>query len=751
MTDPVGDWRPVVPKDREANAHTPNDAGDWHSFSDHARAVASLAAEFASDFGGAEAARLAGLIHDAGKLTVEAQDALVRCARGLQKKLGVQHKQEGCGIAFSVLPDQLGALVVAMVVYGHHHRLPWLGGEPRAQMLRAQNWPTSLALVAERLAAELDGEFEDAVGRFCLPSRLNPDGFGDVELFIRMVHSAVVDADFLDTSAHFDGKAAPSLSKPRGMVMLWDYFYRWYVQRFGAEPVTGVNQIRRHVFDQSVKVATDADLAESHGIYRLPAPTGSGKTMAAAAFALSHAAAFRKRRVIVAIPFTSITTQNAAEYRKAFEGLGPDVVLEHHSNILDDEVGEDTWRRLSAENWDAEFIVTTTVQLFESLFSGRPAASRKLHRIANSVIVLDEIQALPTGLLTSILGVLRRLARDYGVTVLLASATQPSFWRLEVWEDLPCIDVLPLNAVPEMNRRVRWEVRSSPITWERFADEVASERQAMVIVNTTADAQNLHSLITDSGVTTRVLHLSTRMFPLHRAEVLAETRKLLEIAEPVILVSTQLIEAGVDVDFPVVFRALAPAESLIQSAGRCNREGRLSEGGKVVVFEPVDGGVPQGTYSMATEIARNLFVDRGCALDNPADLDFYYRQLYATALSGVSASDEIKEAQKKLDFPRVAELFQMIDEVTVAVVVADQGPAEPRAALSRLLARLEVDPGAVLYRADRQLLQRFAASLPRRLVTSSLVVDRSPSGLLIWRGDYDPFRGVVVESGGAVW
>lgn len=747
-----GGWREVCSPNEPAYAHTPGAEGDWHGFAAHSIATAALASRFAWTFGGSAVARIAGLLHDVGKLVAEVQEALRRRALDGGGRLGVPHKREGVGLAALCLTaDPIARVVVEQVIWGHHHALERYKGSVLEAADAAIDFPAALEHIARRADRELDGQLTAAITEVRAPEFLtrdhSADTFREIELFVRMIHSALVDADFLDTSAHFTGVASPRIESPVGIEVLRDHFMSWYTERYADVPKSALNELRREVFQRCVAVATEETDAQ---VFRLPAPTGSGKTLAAAAFALNHAAAFNKDRIIIAVPFTSITTQNAAECRHAFAGLGTNVVLEHHSNIIDPEIADDTWRRLSAENWDAEFIVTTTVQLFESIFKGTPSSARKLHRIANSVIVLDEIQALPFEFLPTILRVLRQLTENYGVSVVLASATQPTFWRLPVWQGVPRVDILPVDEVPEVSRRVIYDVRPVPCTWESITEEVSAERQALVIVNSTGDAQLVHTLLADQqGV--RALHLSTRMCGQHRADVLDEVRRRLAAEEPIILVSTQLIEAGVDVDFPVVFRAMAPAESLVQSAGRSNREGALGvRGGRVVVFDPSQGQLPGGIYRRATDLTRDLFANRGRDLSDPNALAEYYVQLYSGVQVGGDRSVRVEDARRVWDFQAVRENFQMIDDDTVSVVVTGHGPQDDREALAVLLDRIRVEPGIVLWRAERQLLQRYSASISRFRAGQRPEIERL-AGVSVWGGEYDPDRGLVLDSVGTIW
>jgi CRISPR-associated endonuclease/helicase Cas3 len=458
--------------------------------------------------------------------------------------------------------------------------------------------------------------------------------------------------------------------------------------------------------------------------------------------------------VIVAVPFISITEQNAAQYQRLLDEPGSHVVLEHHSGTDLDGPGSAAswWRKLAAENWDAPFIVTTTVQLFQSLFDHRPAAMRKLHRLANSVIVLDEVQALPDRLLMPILSGLRLLTERFGCTVLLASATQPSYWSLGPFAGLRVHEVISEpGPLFERFRRVRYEWRTDPEpSLADIAAEVAAERQALVVVNTTADSARLHRLVEAQRPDPpgNCLHLSTRMTAGHRREVLEKVRHLLDDGEPVVLISTQLIEAGVDVDFPVVYRAWAPADSLQQAAGRANRNARLAEG-RVVIFRPSDGGQPRdASYKAALDTTEAHFGPGRKDPDCLAELERYYQDRYSLQdVERTGPGAEIEVLRTELDFPAVAEKFQLIEDKTATVAVPYPAAGELRENFDEIVRRLRAGgPGAA---GDvRHLLRElrpYMATVPKRLARQAL--DRGWAepiigDLLEWQLPYHPVRGI---------
>ncbi|MCX2948999.1 CRISPR-associated helicase Cas3' [Lentzea sp. NEAU-D7] len=707
--------------------------GRWHPLADHLRSTSMLARGFADVFGAGDLAAALGLVHDAGKAACAWQDKLVK-VNATGDRVNINHKNLGA----LLVRDR--ALAAAMAVLGHHgglgHPLDLTSLSPGPD--DEQTLARFFELVPEaRVLADGPPLLPEAWGESMLLG----------EMGIRLVFSALADADHLDTGAHADGLAKPRVAAPADMAGLVQRFEANRELLLAGRELSDVDVLRAVLYDDVVRRA-----AGKPGVYRLPAPTGSGKTMTAAGFALHHAARYGKARVIVAVPFTTITEQNAGVYRRL---LGADVVLEHHSNAeLDDRR-----LRLAAENWDAPFVVTTTVQLFDSLFGRKPARSRKLHRLANAVVVLDEVQALPVPLLVPILDALRVLSQHFGTTVLLASATQPSFEHLSVWKSLdirPLVDD-PVELFTRLKRvRYEWQLDPKP-TLDDIAGQIADEQQALVIVNTVAHARRLYRLVADRRPDVAVVHLSTRMCPRHREVALARIRKLLGDKEPVLVVSTQLVEAGVDLDFPVVFRALAPAESLQQAAGRANREGSLPGGGRVVVFDAADAAVP-AFYQAGVDKTRALFGE-GRDPDDPLALQEYYRRLYMglnvdEARRGVVIQDNRAELDFRAvaDGPRIAGAgsardrrlaFRMIDEDPVTLIVTSWDEQGDAAELLRELRAGERPAGALL-----RELRGYMVSVPQVVASAAQVralcrpVVQGHDELWEWCGEYDPHVGL---------
>jgi CRISPR-associated endonuclease/helicase Cas3 len=740
-------------------AHSPRPGGNrWHPLEDHLRGTAELAARFADPFGGGQIAYWLGLLHDAGKAACGWQDGLARAA-GTHRPVGTDHKALGTRLA-----RERGLGAYALGIWGHHGGLIDGTTMPGELKKRLRDNAANVASSETAIAALLP-ELADAS-----PVELPPDWSDRLvrEMAMRLVFSALCDADYLDTAAHFAGLSAPRVRSDADIGQLRDRFKKRRVELLAERPAAPADALRDEVY-----LACVAAAAKRPGVFRLAAPTGSGKTLASAGFALHHAAVHRMRRIVVAVPFLTITEQNAAVYRGLLDDVDTEpAVLEHHSGVdFDTGGGSGRWARLAAENWDAPFVVTTFVRLFESLFARKPAAMRRVHRLAGAVIILDEVQALPHHVLVPILDGLRLLVNHFGTTVVLSTATQPEFWALSPFHGLPAIDL-----VPEPRRAARdqpqvvyeWRLDPRP-TLADIAESAAAERTAMVVVNTTADACTVYDRWRGQVPHGMAWHLSTRMCPDHRRRVLAQVRQRLAAGEPVLLVSTQLIEAGVDIDFPVVYRAMAPADSLLQAAGRANREGRLSQPGRVVIFAPADGKAPPAYRTLVGETN----VHFGPAKADPDDLAAlaaYYRSIY----QGLNLADpnhigqQIQEARRRWEFETVADgpmdtrtrfrdrsrAFRLITDAGISVVTPQgaAGDAERRE-IEDLVVKVRTSPVPAM--ADLRKLHPYTATLhpsvlranagAKALLEPILGTDIRAGALVEWRGRYDDATGIDID------
>lgn len=577
----------------------------------------------------------------------------------------------------------------------------------------------------------------EPVGQLSLPEHVSHDP-KSAELFLRLVFSALVDADYLDTEQHFRAELASVRGTSTSMAELWGRLERDQRQFLdsGNDPVS---RTRREVYEACV---TAAELRP--GLFRLTVPTGGGKTRSAMAFALRHALRHGHQRVIVAVPFITITEQTAEVYRGIF---GADSVLEHHSATeRSDLQSEDFHRqqvfaRLAAENWDAPVIVTTTVQLFESLFANRTSACRKLHRLARSVIILDEAQALPSHLLRPILDALRDLCTHYSATVVISTATQPAFEAIPEFAAVPATEIIPEPARHFRTlKRVSYEWRTDPaLDWSEVADMMRGGSQALAVVNTKKDAMALLDAMDDP----EALHLSTLLCGAHRREVIEEVKRQLKAGKPCRLVSTQVVEAGVDIDFPVVLRAMGPLDAIIQSAGRCNREGLMPEKGRVIVFRPADGGMPMGAYRAGVGVTGALIGKGNLDPDDPEVSRAYFQMLFESVETDREGIQRLREA---LNYPEVARRFRMIDDETESVVITTYGSEEQWRRVRGLVEELR--QGAPEARFIYRKLQPYLVSLRSREAEKYRrdgFIAEVTTGVGEWQGAYDPVRGLVAR------
>ena len=743
-----------------ALAHTAIGESDLrlHSLIEHLHEVARLAAGHAAPFGGQDWARLAGLWHDLGKYrpgfqrylraasAADAENAHIEGGTGR-----VSHSTAGALLAC----ERFGTpgRVLAYLIASHHAGLYDWHSEFNSLQARLAS-ETSCTELAEALAAA-PPEILDH-GDFAPDLRNLPGGSAGFALWLRMLFSALVDADFLDTEAFMDeGKASARGAWPE-LATLRTALDAHMGTLAAQAPDTPVNRLRARILAQCRAKASDTP-----GSFSLTVPTGGGKTLASMAFALDHALAHGQRRIIYVIPYTSIIEQTV----DVFRGIFGEAVIEHHSNAESDPGRESLRSRLACENWDAPIVVTTSVQFFESLFAARTSRCRKLHNIAGSVVVLDEAQLLPPEFLKPILGTLNLLTRHYGVTVVLSTATQPALARQEYFD--PQKNITGLDEVRELMqggphvqtpdelyrdlRRVRvrlpadWQARSA---WEDLAAEIAAHPSVLAIVNTRRHAAALHALLPEGA-----LHLSALMCGAHRAAVIDAIKARLTAGVPTRVVSTQLVEAGVDLDFPVVYRALAGLDSIAQAAGRCNREGRLDGLGEVVVFVPPEGA-PPGLLAKGEGACRSvLHGHAGDPLDR-ALFERYFRQLYYQCDLDKHGIDKLLTVQPEslaVNFRTAAERFRLIDDADQAsVIVRYHGPAGQDATVDQHLAQLRRDG---TQRWLMRALQRYTVTIPqrdaRRLLAQGDIEELLP-GLFVQVGDvlYHPVLGLSVDGGG---
>ncbi|MDR0889105.1 MAG: CRISPR-associated helicase Cas3' [Oscillospiraceae bacterium] len=674
-------------------AHIAED-GRQQSLLAHLRGTAALAADFASAFGQEALGELCGLAHDLGKYSEAFQARL----RGASQR--VDHSTAGC-------KELLRAEQVhcAFCVAGHHAGLPNGGNRKdsgdESSLLGRMHKPIE---VYERWKEELS-----------LPAPAAPTQTDPLRnaMLTRMFYSCLVDADFLDTEAFMQGGcfSRPAAQTPAALLEMLNA----HIEKEGLlRPQNTINTLRAQVLRTCISKAADQP-----GLFSLTVPTGGGKTLSSLAFALNHAVIHKMARIIYVIPYCSIIEQTAAVFRKIF---GEEAVLEHHSGAAYD--GDDDCltererkRRLAAENWDAPIVVTTSVQFYESLYANRSSKCRKLHNIANSVIIFDEAQMLPIPCLKPCVSAIALLAEQYRSTALLCTATQPALDDLfqKLCPGLTRREICPDTAqLYEANRRVQF-YQAGKLENADLAQQLQSHKQVLCIVNSRKQAQAVFALLRDEGN----IHLSTLMIPAHRAQWIAEIRRRLQAGQTCRVVSTSLIEAGVDVDFPAVYREEAGLDSILQAAGRCNREGRRRASDSIVtIFRSETAAPPIFAPNIgATREIMPFFPD----IASSEAVHAYFQALLS--LKGDAALDKfgVLEAFARETYPfrDVAERFSLIDSGTKTVYI----PVEEGQALCE-----QLQSGALSRNLFRKLGQYGVTVYPNHFAALLRAGDITPFG-----------------------
>jgi CRISPR-associated endonuclease/helicase Cas3 len=677
----------------------------WHRLDEHLRATAEQAQQFAEPWGAGDWAWNAGWLHDLGKFSADFQRKLTDDANA---HIRVDHSTAGAQRANKQW-EHAGKLL-AYTIAGHHTGLP--DGKSNSDACLERRLQRSVPA----LPTEAEAVTANAAATLALPFPLdNKTAAFRLSFFTRMLFSCLVDADFLDTEKFMD----PSRVRDRAG---YPSLEAVAARLFPALEKLNQTDLTKPVNIQRAKVLAQCLTAAEWepGLFSLTVPTGGGKTLSSLAFALHHALRYGKCRVIYVIPFTSIIEQNADVFRRF---AGPDAVLEHHSNFEPRE--EDRRSRLAAENWDAPVVVTTNVQFFESLFGCRSSVCRKLHNIANSVVILDEAQTLPVKFLRPCLAALRELAATYRTSIVLCTATQPALSRREDFRDgLEGVREIVRDPVTLAHDLRRVDMKSlGKLPDADLVARLAGHEQVLCVVSTRRHARKLFEMLPDHAGT---LHLSALMCPAHRTLVLRRIRRALKYGKRCRVISTQLIEAGVDIDFPVVYRALAGLDSIAQAAGRCNREGRLNEIGKrgeVFVFEP-ESAVPTGFLRQTAQTAQ------GVMRRFPADfmtlnaLEEYFRDLYWLQGDRLDAENILRRLAPDIEsvakcnfaFREVSDLFQIIRDGMQPVIIPWNKKART------LIAKLPFveSPGVILRKLQRYVVSVHQFHMQRLIESHSV-------------------------------
>ena len=705
-------------------AHISGDMTREQTLAEHLNGVSNRAKDFAAAFGAGDIAGAIGLCHDVGKYSEEFQ----RRIRG--ENIRVDHSTAGGQLLSRMSNGKLG-LLAAYCIMGHHSGLPNGGSE-------SDRADESTLYARLKRTVEDYSRYSDEIS---VPALLSPDmRFNDaygLAFITRMLFSSLVDADWLDTEEFFrEGSTVL-----RGAEESIDELYLKMLVKLDRflEPEGYVSELNKRRTELLRNCIDAASLGR--GLFTLTAPTGSGKTIASMAFALTHAKKHGMRRIIYVVPYNTIIEQNAEVFE---EYISAENVLQHHSNINYDSSEDERdyeRKRNSTENWEYPFIITSSVQFFESLFSAKPSKCRKLHNIAGSVVVFDESQMIPRQYLWPCIRAIRELVENYGCTAVLATATQSALERFFEPMKLREITDNP-SELYEFLRRTRLSLLESPLSDSELSNQLNLHNQALCIVNKRKTAQTLFSFLNQEGC----FHLSTAMYPKHRSRVLKEIRERLDTGRPCRVVSTSLVEAGVDLDFPVVYRELAGLDSIMQATGRCNREGEPGqEKVPVYVFELTDCEPPKSistNISVLRQIARR-FDD----LSSPEAVHAYFEQLFYNvgdeSLDKKGVLKALTDRIGSFSFPYsdIADSVKLIEDDTKSIYVLFEAPElEKRLRYgerSRELFREAAQYSVSLYTSEVQSLVDLGAAV---YLDSELV--------LLTEGYYKDYGVELVPEGG---
>lgn len=712
----------------ELYAHSENSRKEKHSLSKHLQQTAQIVESLACFENYKPIFKTTGLLHDLGKYQPAFQNYLENGGR----RGSVPHASWGAGYA-----RILNVLEASIAIDGHHKGLP-----------DKSAWKSD----TESYKRGEVSDFEDIMKCFLRDAGVNEvdlkpsdtiafiDSFKR-EIFIRYLFSALTDSDWLSTEEHFE----PQKSAIRSVRALpVDQMIDKLEEEFSKKSKLGeINQLRNDARSQAISKAL-----LPAGFYSLVLPTGMGKTLISLVWALQHARKNGLKRIIIVLPYINIIDQTAQELKRIF---GEEWVLEHHSSYNEgqkdcgdekEDLSPDQKRKqLACENWDYPIIVTTTVQFFESLFSNKPSKCRKVHNIAESVVIFDEVQSLPKEVIVPTLQMLMDVQAVMKSSFLFCTATQPAFEKRLRFDGINSI--YPLIAEPgslyDKTRRVEYHLLEglAPVDYGKLSEAVVeNDDSTLVIFNTKKAALEFYNLMKTLSNWEHRYHLSTSMCPAHRKEVVKKIRADLTEKKKILVVSTQLIEAGVDFDFPVLFRAMAPLEAVIQAAGRCNREGNLIGYGKVFLFKLQDAKYPDKTYAACAGYAEELIRND----KNQLYRHDVFKKYYADVVDLYVEPDKygINNARKEFNFKTVNDMYHIIKDGSEGIFIYNYND-ESR----QLLHSLEYKE--FLSRDDYRKMQAFTVQVYNHfLFKNGSMCKIMPQEFKVWYGNYDTETGISV-------
>jgi CRISPR-associated endonuclease/helicase Cas3 len=707
-------------------AHSENSLGLAHSLAEHLLQVAEKMKEFSVNTRFENIFYFTGLLHDVGKY----QPAFQKYLKEGGRRGSVPHASWG-----AALSTKYNHFEAAFAINGHHKGLPDRG-ELKSDLSELENHANSVfnsvhsTFLNDLNLDDSDLQYKDTELRGT-----------DKELFIRLLFSALTDADWLDTEKHFNNAVS---ERRRVRTLDTGFLIEILSQEIKNKNKDGlINQLRNKVREYALSKADTEP-----GFFSMALPTGMGKTLASVSWALQHAQHNDMKRIIIVLPYISIIDQTAQELKRIF---GDEWVLEHHSNFnvnreTDNNIADETiqdahyTKRLATENWDYPVIVTTSVQFFESLFGNKPAKCRKVHNIAKSVVIFDEIQTLPKEMVMPTLSMLKSVQKVMRTTFLFCTATQPAFEKYKEFDGIENIQSLVENTREVFNITRRVEYFSienyQPVTIDILCDKVLQQNESALCIFNTKKQTLLFFNTLKNRTTDKIYHLSTGMFPAHRKEVIRKIRISLKNNEKILVSSTQLIEAGVDFDFPCVYRETAPLESIIQSAGRCNREGKMNNPGKVYIFSLMDSGAPDKQYRSLAEFANSLYKGKESLLFDHDFYKDYYRKILKLFID--ADKKKIEDSRKMFNFNSVAQSYRLIENNTTPVFICCEASKD-------LYERIRHKP--VLSRDDYREMQQYSVQVYDNFLKENIdKLGKEKQGYWKWFGDYNSESGISTDN-----
>lgn len=702
-------------------AHSKNIDGNEHPLKTHLQSTAKIAESLARNDEERIFTKYVGLFHDAGKYQKDFQEYLEY--GGLRGS--VPHAAFG-----AALVREYSSVILPFCIEGHHKGLA-NRIDLKLNLIEYEQHKSFL-----EVKQAFESEIQNGIGSDHDLDKIVIEKYRgkEFELFIRYLFSILTDADWLDTEKHFGTGALRSRYK---LVLDVERMIAVLEKYFTCLPKDGkINKMRNEVRTFAVsKVNLPV------GFFSLNLPTGMGKTLTSFYWALCHAKANALQRIIIVLPYINIIDQTAQVLKDIF---GEEWILEHHSAISEREVDDDdnkeyNRKKLACENWDYPVIVTTTVQFFESLFGNKPSQCRKIHNIADSVVIFDEVQTFPKHLAQPSLTMLKNFSVVMHTSFLFCTATQPAFQKWKGFDGIEHITPLVESpaAIFNKTRRVEYTLIDNlqPIDSDRLLEMVCSQNHsALVIFNTKRETRYFFNKIRNRGAFESIYHLSTSMCADHRKIIIEHIHRDLSINKRIAVCSTQLIEAGVDFDFPVVFRAIAPLESIIQSAGRCNREGKMRGQGKVFLFKLENADMPDSLYRTMTQYAESMISDNIDLLHRHNAYEAYYRQVVSLFVD--PDRYKIEKAREEYKFKTVSESYKLIKELTISLLVKNYNQ-DSQAAFQAILYK-------PLTMSDIRKMQPFIVQVyPNFENKYHNLISKTDNGISVWCGQYDYDTGIV--------